>query len=494
MIKLRIDVDYPYPSRIKSLLFTALGIKIKRDYLKNPKIIAKMINESSKSVKAYWFFTPKTIPDKELLALLDNTRHEMALHIANEPYKELKLLEEVTGRKIDYYTIHGTARLFARMMWKRWKTKAPEIPCGFPLQSFYQFPTLGLDVLCYTCDTEQAIKIAKSYIAKEYVLHIHPIWLFQRGKINYRGPFYKTLRRILEVDEELETLTSHRKIFFTIARSAKEYETDIVPTEKLIEKLRERGADIFTFIERKWCLEIPNPQKSWTRTEDNIGLLRVTSYDEWLRDIVKKTRHNMVRRAERFGIKTEIVEPDEEFAKGAWKIYNETPIRQNRAFPHYGVPLEAVRQGIVASQNCTYIGAYLQSELVGFAQMVQGDNIAILSQLLSLQKHWDKAVSNALIARAVKVCESKNIKWLMYGRMETAHPSLDSFKRHNGFFKFPLTRFYIPLTKKGRIAIKLGLHRDLKDALPKPIKYRLIPIYCWLSRAKIRIKLTLKKV
>jgi hypothetical protein len=82
----------------------------------------------------------------------------------------------------------------------------------------------------------------------------------------------------------------------------------------------------------------------------------------------------------------------------------------------------------------------------------------------------------------------------MYGRMETAHPSLDSFKRHNGFFKFTLKRFYIPLTIKGKIAIKLGLHRDLKDTLPKSIKYALIPLYNWLSRTKMRTKLTLKRV
>jgi hypothetical protein len=40
-----------------------------------------MINESPKEVKAYWFFTPKTIPDAELLKLLNNSKHEIALHI-----------------------------------------------------------------------------------------------------------------------------------------------------------------------------------------------------------------------------------------------------------------------------------------------------------------------------------------------------------------------------------------------------------------------------
>lgn len=199
MIKLRIDVDYPYPSRIRSFVYTALGIKAGRDYLKNSKIIAKMINESNKEVKTVWFFTPKTIPDKELLALLDNNKHEIGLHIINEPYKEFELLQTRTGKQIRYYTIHGTARLMGRIIWKRWKAKKPKIPDGYPLQSYYQFTTSSLDVICHTHTPEQAFEIAKTYINEGHVLHFHPIWLFQRGRINHRGPFYETLRRILEV-------------------------------------------------------------------------------------------------------------------------------------------------------------------------------------------------------------------------------------------------------------------------------------------------------
>jgi hypothetical protein len=34
-------------------------------------------------------------------------------------------------------------------------------------------------------------------------------------------------------------------------------------------------------------------------------------------------------------------------------------------------------------------------------------NITIIPQILSLQKHWDKAVNNALVAKAIQVCASK---------------------------------------------------------------------------------------
>ena len=491
MLTLRIDVDYPYPSRLRSFIYTAFSISFGGDYLKNSKILARMINESPRPVKAYWFFTPKTIPDAELLTLLNPERHEIALHIANEPYKELSLIEAKTGRKIKYYTVHGTSRFLARLMWKRWRYKSPPIPKNYPLQSFYHFKTLSLDVTCRLYPEEYAAKIAEDAAASGQVLHIHPIWLFQRGTINPRGPFYEVLRRILVVDNELDTLALQRKVFFNIARDIGEYERDIAPTEEFLKKLRARDIDIFTFIERSWCSKLPTPLRHGVREEDNIAILHVTSFEDWWKTIDKKTR-NMVRKAEKSGIETREVEVNDKFAEGVWRIYNETPIRQDRAFPHYGISLDTVRQGVFSAKNCVFIGAYLRDELVGFAQLVMGENIAILSQLLSLQKHFDKAVNNALIAKAVELCGKKGINWLMYGRIETAHPSLDRFKRSNGFSKFSLTRFYVPLTRKGRIAVKLGLHKDMKDVLPKSVRYALLPLYCWISRTRVRVKLMLK--
>lgn len=200
MITIRIDVDYPTPSRTRSFFYTALNIK-PAEYLRNAKIIVKMINKSLLEVKAYWFFTPKTIPDRELLNMLNEDRHEVALHIVNDPCKELQRLENATNRKTRYYTIHGTERLLARILWRRWKSKTPEIPDGFPLQSFHQFPTIGLDSLCYSYSVDEALRIAQERIKEGDVMYFHPIWLFQRGRINHRGPFYEVLRRILQLEQ-----------------------------------------------------------------------------------------------------------------------------------------------------------------------------------------------------------------------------------------------------------------------------------------------------
>ncbi len=81
----------------------------------------------------------------------------------------------------------------------------------------------------------------------------------------------------------------------------------------------------------------------------------------------------------------------------------------------------------------------------------------------------------------------------MYGRIGN-HPSLDEFKKNNGFYKLELTRFYVPITQarqNGQSA--LGLHRELKDSLPQSMKYPLIPLYNWVSRTKMRTRIFFKE-
>ena len=491
LIKVRLDVDYPYPSRAKSFLFLALGIKRKsRNYLKNSKILARMFNESPKQTMAYWFFTPYTIPDKKLLTLLIPERHNVGLHIAIDPYREWKILENETQSTVKYYTIHGTSRIIAQLLWgRKIGQKKAKIPIEFPLKSFHDFNTYSLDAGRYKFGLE-AMKVETERLIKEnVVLEVHPEWLFSKGTINPRGPYYDIFKYILDVDHEFETLKLKKKLSIKIGSDFQEFEKNIAPTNAFIEKLFERDIDIFTFVERKWCCSSPCLNSSWEKEDDNIGLIEIKDYATWWSSVGKKTR-NMVRRAEKSDIYVAVVEPSQKFAEGVWKIYNETPIRQERAFSHYGEPLEAVIGNVTTARKATFIGAFLQEELVGFIQIVYGEKIAIIAQILSMQKHWDKAVNNALLAKAVEVCASKGEQWLMYGRIGN-HPSLDKFKESNGFVKFPITRYYVPITGKGKVAIRIGLHRDFKDALPQSIKYSLIPVVNWVSRNNLRIRLSL---
>ncbi len=448
-----------------------------------------MVNESPKETKAYWFFTPHTLPDDEMLSLMQPNRHEVCLHVANHPYKELKRLEEGTGRKINYYTIHGTERLLGRLIWKRKINQSRAfVPVDFPLKNFWDFPTLQFDILCRQVSVPQAIHLAEEGIAEGKILHIHPDWLFINGRLNKRGSYYEALKKVLQVDEELDYLVADRKLFFKSAHywDAQEYLHDHTPTPMLLQKLRNRDFDIYTFIERTWCSRPIDYSKDWIKKEDNIALLHVTKYDEWLKMVGKKTR-NMIRKAEKNGITVQVTPPSDSIAREVWEIFNETPIRQGRTFPHYGQSLEKTKEMICAIDNSVFIGAFFESKLVGFVQLVKGDQLVVMSQILSLQKYWDKAVNNALIAKAVEVCAANGDQWLMYGRIGN-HPSLDIFKESNGFEKHIINRYYVVLSSKGRIAVKLRLYRRLKDSLPESIKKITIPLFNWVSRTRAKFR------
>ena len=69
---------------------------------------------------------------------------------------------------------------------------------------------------------------------------------------------------------------------------------------------------------------------------------------------------------EKAALKVTVVEPSDKLAEGIWKIYNETPIRQERAFTHYGESLETVNCNMYAAKNNTFIGAYLEGGTCGF--------------------------------------------------------------------------------------------------------------------------------
>jgi hypothetical protein len=120
--------------------------------------------------------------------------------------------------------------------------------------------------------------------------------------------------------------------------------------------------------------------------------------------------------------------------------------------------------------------------------------VANIVQLLSKIKHYDKRPANALIAKAVQLCEQQGISYLTYCNYIYNDPksSLTEFKRRNGFEQALLPRYYIPLTLKGKIALRLGLHQSLAQRIPKPVFSQLLKIRSfWYERRLKDFKETL---
>jgi hypothetical protein len=164
---------------------------------------------------------------------------------------------------------------------------------------------------------------------------------------------------------------------------------------------------------------------------------------------------------------------------GICEIYNESPIRQGRPFPHFGITLEKARQyaGTFLDRSI-FIGAFLNDKLIGFIKLVMAETRrhACAIHILSMLEHRDKAPTNALVARAVRVCAERGISYLVYENFSYGKKSGDSlshFKEVNGFNRMDLPRYYIPLTALGKIAIQVGLHHRLIDRIPEPILSRL---------------------
>jgi len=100
----------------------------------------------------------------------------------------------------------------------------------------------------------------------------------------------------------------------------------------------------------------------------------------------------------------------------------------------------------------------------------------LTNQIISKIEHRNKAPINALIAKAVELCATKNVPYLVYTRYNSTQKgidSLDDFKRHNGFQKIEIPRYYVPLTIKGKMALKFRLHHGLRGAIPERVRLHL---------------------
>jgi hypothetical protein len=166
---------------------------------------------------------------------------------------------------------------------------------------------------------------------------------------------------------------------------------------------------------------------------------------------------------------------DDNLARGIWEIYNESPVRQGRRFPHYGKTFENVRKmSATYLDTSIFIGAYMDSELIGFIKLTTDETLtqAGIMHIVSMIKHRDKAPTNALVAQAVRSCADRKIPHLVYsnfayGKKETS--SLSDFKERNGFERVNLPRYFVPLTALGWVALRLGLHRQFIDYIPEQV-------------------------
>ena len=249
-----------------------------------------------------------------------------------------------------------------------------------------------------------------------------------------------------------------------IVRLEDEWFQEVSEPLAVIEFLRSQravGADIFSF-----CQRLPNvePRFALPHEWESIAAIKIGTYEQWWTQLDKTTR-NMVRKSAKVGVDVRLCSFDDDFVRGMTAIFNETPIRQGRRFWHYGKDAETVRHQFSRFLfREELIGAYYGDELIGFAMLGKSEHFGDLGQILAKVQHRDKAVPNALIAKAVELCASKGLPYLVYAYWN--EESLGKFKQRSGFQEIKLPRYFVPLTAKGRLALRTGVHRGMKQLLP----------------------------
>lgn len=258
----------------------------------------------------------------------------------------------------------------------------------------------------------------------------------------------------------------------------------------LLDSLRQSRlkADVFSFAERIPAAEVKHQHPF---EMENVAAVPITSFADWWENRLPQETRKNVRRSAKRGVKTISVPFGDELVRGIKDIYDETPIRQGRRFWHYGKDLERVRrENGTYLDRCDFIGAYLDDALIGFIKIVYVDRIARIMQIVSKQAHEDKRPTNALLAKAVEVCDSRKMSWFVYGQYvygnKTRSP-MTEFKRRNGFERIDFPRYYVPLTLVGRAYVALRLYRGLGGLLPEPvieagIRWRARLFQAWLGR------------
>ncbi len=248
--------------------------------------------------------------------------------------------------------------------------------------------------------------------------------------------------------------------------------------QAVLEALRKCGTrvDLFTFLQR---LPETSPRYKYPMEWDNLAVLPVTTFDDWWTHQIDGKTRNMVRRAEKKGLAVREVPFDDALVKGIWEIYNESPVRQGRPFPHYGKDLETVRtEAATYLESSIFIGAFLSGKLIGFVKLVTDEarTHASLMHIISMIQHRDKAPTNALIAQAVRSCTERGFRHLLYANFTYGKKERDSvadFKERNGFQRVDLPRYYVPLTHVGAVAFRLGLHKGLAERVPEAVLAKL---------------------
>ena len=138
-----------------------------------------------------------------------------------------------------------------------------------------------------------------------------------------------------------------------------------------------------------------------------------------------------------------------------------------------------------------FLVAYFNKEIIGFIKLLLHKDYAIASGTVYKTAHRNKSPLIAMLAKVVGICADEKIPYLTYGKYvygKQGEDSLTQFKRYLGFRRIDVPRYYIPLSLRGKIGLKLGLHHSISEVLPGGVLRVLIRIRTlWYKRITMKV-------
>src|SRR5438132_2403901 len=246
-----------------------------------------------------------------------------------------------------------------------------------------------------------------------------------------------------------------------------EWLTDVQDPDEVIRALK--TAPIRIDLLRFWQRIPDNDARfSYYKEYRQIAAIPIKDYNHWLTKQISPSARNKVRKTEKCGVTIQETKLSDELVRGIMGIFNQSPVRRGKRFWHYGKDFETVEKEMSLDLNeSIFVTAYYKGELIGFVKLLFADRYALLTVILDRLNHRDKAPMNGMIAKAVEICAARKVPYLGYYMWRRAGHR--EFQESTGFERISIPEYFVPLTLKGTIALRLGLHRGEKGLIPEKV-------------------------
>ena len=265
--------------------------------------------------------------------------------------------------------------------------------------------------------------------------------------------------------------------FIRTAALKNEWQEDIENPRALIRELKVSAArvDLLRFWQR---IPESEPKYSYYHEWQDVATIPISDYKHWFEKQITRSARNKVRKSTKFGVFIEQSELTDDLVRAIMGVFNQSPVRRGKPFWHYGKDFETVKKDMSLDlDESIFVTAYYTGELIGFVKLFFADRYALLTVILDKSNHRDKAPMNGLIAKSVEICEARKVPYLVYYMWRRAGHR--DFQESMGFERIPIPEYFVPLSLKGRMALRLGLHRGVRGLVPEKA-------LTWLLRCRAR--------